>query len=113
MLGGVMHPLIIIVLVAVAVAFIVLEARGFFLIVRDARRRSGRWGINRRAVACPRCHSRAPRFRLPTSFRQALWGGWTCKTCKSESRTRAVQRTRASRFARRQIERHRRLVVRL
>lgn len=79
-----MHPAIIIVLVVAVVALIAVSARGLFLIGRDTRRNSGRWGFNLRTVACPRCHSRVPTFRLPTSFRQAMWGGWTCKACGCE-----------------------------
>lgn len=30
---------------------------------------------------CPRCHHPLPFFRMPTSVRQALWGGYTCQKC--------------------------------
>lgn len=33
---------------------------------------------------CPVCHGDVPAFRRPTSFRQALWGGWTCETCGTD-----------------------------
>jgi hypothetical protein len=33
---------------------------------------------------CPECFTPVPAFRRPTSFRQALWGGWTCETCGCE-----------------------------
>ena len=33
---------------------------------------------------CPDCGTPVPRFRHPTSFRQALWGGWTCSECGTE-----------------------------
>src|ERR1035437_5569396 len=82
-LGDIMHSTIIITLVVV-VTLIGLEACGLYLVIRDTRRRSGKWGINRKPVSCPRCHSRAPFIRIPTSWRQAMWGGWTCKSCGCE-----------------------------
>lgn len=33
---------------------------------------------------CPICGTPVPLYRHPTSFRQALWGGWTCKECGTE-----------------------------
>ena len=33
---------------------------------------------------CPECGTPVPRFRRPTSLRQALWGGWTCSNCSTE-----------------------------
>ena len=39
--------------------------------------------VNERG-GCPRCGTPVPRFRNPTSFRQALWGGWTCANCATE-----------------------------
>lgn len=33
---------------------------------------------------CPECGTPVPRFRRPTSLRQALWGGWTCESCSTE-----------------------------
>ena len=33
---------------------------------------------------CPVCDTPVPAFRWPTSFRQALWGGWKCDTCSTE-----------------------------
>jgi hypothetical protein len=79
-----MHPAIIITFTALSVALIALEACGFYLIVRDTKRRSGKWGINRRLVICPCCRSRQSFFRIPTSWHQGLWGGWTCKSCGRE-----------------------------
>jgi len=79
-----MYLTTIIALVVVVVALVALGARGLYLIFRDTRRRSGKWGINRKRVICLRCHSSAPVIRLPTSSRQAMWGGWTCKSCGCE-----------------------------
>lgn len=33
---------------------------------------------------CPECGTPVPRFRNPTSLRQAFWGGWTCVECGTE-----------------------------
>ena len=33
---------------------------------------------------CPNCGTAVPQFRHPTSWRQALWGGWTCSDCGTE-----------------------------
>lgn len=33
---------------------------------------------------CPECGTPVPRVRTPTSWRQALWGGWTCAECGTE-----------------------------
>lgn len=35
-------------------------------------------------VNCPVCKNPFPFFRWATSFKQAMWGGWTCGYCKSE-----------------------------
>ena len=36
------------------------------------------------AGVCPRCTATLPRVRLPRSFRQAMYGGWTCRSCRAE-----------------------------
>lgn len=46
-----------------------------------ANRTKGRLGINLSAVRCPACEHPAPVLRPPASPRQALWGGWTCRSC--------------------------------
>ncbi len=33
--------------------------------------------------ACSSCGANLPRFRLPSGFRQAMLGGWTCQKCGS------------------------------
>jgi hypothetical protein len=60
-----------------------LLAVGVYLLIRDTRRRSGIWGINFQPLRCPRCGTGAPEVRMPTSFRQALAGGFSC-TCGCE-----------------------------
>jgi membrane associated rhomboid family serine protease len=34
-----------------------------------------------RRKICPRCTAELPPYRRPASFKQALWGGWTCPNC--------------------------------
>jgi hypothetical protein len=33
---------------------------------------------------CPECAAPLPKLRVPTSVRQAFWGGWTCPVCGCE-----------------------------
>jgi hypothetical protein len=79
-----MDPAIIITVVVISAALLALAARVYYLMIRDTRRRAGRWGINLQGFACPRCHTQAPEFRRPSSWRQFFWGGWTCKQCGFE-----------------------------
>jgi hypothetical protein len=39
--------------------------------------------INERG-GCPNCGTPVPAYRNPTSWRQAVWGGWTCSECRTE-----------------------------
>lgn len=32
---------------------------------------------------CPKCGSPLPRFRKPSSFKEAMLGGWHCQTCNT------------------------------
>lgn len=41
-------------------------------------------------VSCPRCACARPTIRKPTSWRQALWGGWTCPQCQLEMDQKGV-----------------------
>jgi endogenous inhibitor of DNA gyrase (YacG/DUF329 family) len=36
------------------------------------------------AVKCPACATQQPLWRKPASFRQMMWGGWTCPNCGTE-----------------------------
>jgi hypothetical protein len=45
-----------------------------------------RWHAQRRGIGmfgavCPRCAEPLPTIRKATSWREALWGGWTCQNC--------------------------------
>ena len=41
----------------------------------------GKWGINIKQMACPRCGQSMPALRKPADAKEALWGGWTCPNC--------------------------------
>jgi len=43
-----------------------------------------RWGVNLRRVQCPNCATVMGRVRTPNSGKQAMWGGYTCPTCRCE-----------------------------
>ncbi len=45
---------------------------------------AGHRGRNFQPARCPDCGAPAPAIRSPTSARQMLWGGWTCRTCDCE-----------------------------
>ncbi|MGE5185980.1 MAG: hypothetical protein ACM31C_28180 [Acidobacteriota bacterium] len=67
---------------AVDIVVAALLVLGLALVVRDTARRSGRWGINLRPLACPKCGSkRGGVVRAPHSVEQAAWGGRTCGDC--------------------------------
>lgn len=54
------------------------------LLVRGTIRQT-KMGINLEPPkACPRCGEPLPMIRAPKSFKQAMWGGWTCSKCNTE-----------------------------
>ena len=57
---------------------------GLFFVVRDTIRGRGRWGINLRPAECAKCGEPRPLVRKPANFRQAMWGGWSCRYCGYE-----------------------------
>ncbi len=36
---------------------------------------------------CPKCGKKPPLIRIPDSWDQFLWGGWTCKKCGHKFRS--------------------------
>ena len=50
-----------------------------------------REGVNARG-GCPECNVPVPQFRTPTSFRQAIYGGWTCENCGTEMNMHGARR---------------------
>ena len=67
----------------VVYAILVLLAVGVALVIHGTVVKN-RWGINLHRVECPNCGTEMPRVRMPSSGRQAMWGGYTCPTCKGE-----------------------------
>jgi hypothetical protein len=58
---------------------------GAVLVIRDTIRQRGNWGISFKQAVCSQCGTAMPMmFRKPTSWRQAMWGGWTCAECGFE-----------------------------
>lgn len=57
------------------------------LMVAAARTRDE---INERG-GCPACGTAVPKFRRPTSWRQAMWGGWTCNSCGTEMDRKGIE----------------------
>jgi hypothetical protein len=72
--------------IALAVVIVGLLTVGAVLGIRDTIRRRGNWGINFKQAVCTQCDTPMPMVtvRMPTSWRQAMWGGWTCPECGFE-----------------------------
>jgi hypothetical protein len=66
-----------------AVGVLIFLAVGVVLVVYGTIKKD-RWGINLGRVECPNCRTVMPRVRMPQSGREAMWGGYTCPTCKTE-----------------------------
>jgi hypothetical protein len=66
-----------------AVAILAGLAVGLVLVIHGTIVKN-RWGVNLRRVECPNCGAVMGRVRMPTSGEQAMWGGYTCPTCKAE-----------------------------
>jgi RNase P subunit RPR2 len=39
------------------------------------------WTLDYQRRICPKCKTPFPAIRIPKSFREAMWGGWTCAHC--------------------------------
>jgi hypothetical protein len=64
---------------AILVIVILGGVGGFIWLQSKAK---GRWGIGPlTGLTCPRCGTKLPMIRKPTSAQQMLWGGWTCPQC--------------------------------
>lgn len=78
------------ILISVAISFsVVLAAAAVYVYMLRKHRE-----IN--PIGCPGCDTPMPAFRRPTSFRQALWGGWTCENCGTEVDRHGVEMSRAA-----------------
>lgn len=54
----------------------------FTLIKKDSK--YSKFGINLSRVYCPKCNLKQPIVRKPANENQMLYGGHTCKYCKTE-----------------------------
>jgi hypothetical protein len=57
---------------------------GLVLVIHGTMAKN-KWGITLRRVQCPNCATEMARLRIPSSAEQALWGGYTCPSCKCET----------------------------
>jgi hypothetical protein len=64
-------------------AFVVVFGVGLVLTVYGTIVKNN-WGINLRRVACPNCGTEVGRLRVPSTGKQAMWGGHTCPNCRCE-----------------------------
>jgi hypothetical protein len=65
---------------AFIIVIVILVALAVFIVQQTMAK--GRWGLGRlRGMTCPRCGTRLPMFRKPTSRQEIMWGGWTCPQC--------------------------------
>jgi hypothetical protein len=57
---------------------------GVRAVARGTKHQTG-FGLPTKATThCPHCGTGLPQVRIPTSLRQAMWGGYTCGTCRIE-----------------------------
>lgn len=64
------------------VAFFVVLALIAAAVIWRQTKSKGRWGFGSFGPTyCPRCATRLPMIRKPTSQEEILWGGWTCPNC--------------------------------
>ena len=68
-----MNTTTIITILIIAICFIILISK-----------KDSKFGINLKRVFCPKCNLKQPFIRKPTNERQMLYGGHTCKNCKTE-----------------------------
>ena len=62
------------------VIIVALGALGAF--IWQQTKAKGRWGLGSVVgTNCPRCGTRLPAIRKPTSMQEFLWGGSTCRHC--------------------------------
>jgi hypothetical protein len=66
-----------------SIVVLALLAIGLILVIHGTVAEN-RWGINLSSVSCPCCKAPLAQVRLPRSFRQAMWGGYTCPACGAE-----------------------------
>jgi hypothetical protein len=67
-----------------ALCFILIFPDLMGLFLYHQTRIKGRYGLGPLNIRCPACDTPQPFIRKPTSVRQALFGGYTCKACGCE-----------------------------
>lgn len=68
-----------------AILFLVVvipEVTGWF--IRRQTRSMGKFGLGPLQVSCPNCGAAQPFIRTAASFRQMMFGGYTCSRCGTE-----------------------------
>jgi hypothetical protein len=70
---------ILFVILTIGLSVIVIKLVGDAL-----KRKSLYYGFQFTSVKCPKCEETVPYLRTPSSMKQELWGGWTCKRCGTE-----------------------------
>ena len=56
-------------------------ALGWMATLKPTSRFAQKYGINLRAVYCPKCGKRQSRVRVPKDYEEAMFGGSTCPLC--------------------------------
>jgi hypothetical protein len=54
------------------------------LLVQRQIATKGKFGLGPLIVVCPNCRLPQPFFREPNSFKQMMFGGYTCESCGTE-----------------------------
>ncbi|MCC6777428.1 MAG: hypothetical protein IT537_12480 [Hyphomicrobiales bacterium] len=67
---------------AVVMVLVIAAMLAVALFLRRQSAAEGRWGIGSLRAECPRCRTPLPTIRAPSSWREMLWGGWTCPQCR-------------------------------
>lgn len=83
-MSEILAVVLVVALIIFGVLFSTAIAFGTVLVIRDTIRQRGKWGINLKPSVCIECDTPMPTFRKPASWRQAMWGGWTCAECGFE-----------------------------
>jgi hypothetical protein len=56
-------------------------AFGWMATLKPTSRFAQKYGINLRAVYCPKCGKKQSRVRAPKDYEEAMFGGSTCPDC--------------------------------
>jgi hypothetical protein len=64
--------------------FVVVVPSVVVLFIRRQTRAMGKFGLGPLMVVCPNCRYPQPFIREPASFKQMMFGGYTCEACGTE-----------------------------